>query len=1032
MAQERTTKGEAFLKKPAVLALFFSLFLNNCLSQAPERNAISMEELVISVPAGGSREIAYTNKQAGVFYTETNGRHRSPWQGWRIMSAEIMKSYALTVNSVRLKAADARAEVFPDQLTRIYPSGIREKVTLLDSVDALVVELENIPAGELSVFPLFAASTPPDAYVTKFENNVLLFSRKDHPRRTGQENYPVWTGVMIAPPGGTSKVKQVPDTMEECLSVAALMSVSRSNKAAIIFTSGDTKEEAVSLAREVSLKYPDLIFKRKERMVRLLNSSYFRTDNPRFDKALNWAKISADALIMNQLKKGIFAGLPWFDNYWGRDTYISLPGAALVSGDFSDAKEILRSFAAWQDTDASSPNYGRIPNLVTTASISYNTADGTPRFVLALDEYLRYSDDKGFIKEAYPVIRRSIEGTLMYHTDSLFFLTHGDAETWMDAVGPEGPWSPRGSRANDIQALWARQLEIGLKWAHYIKDSSSEARWKDVWRKLIGSFQAYFVDSSNSLIYDHLKADGTPDTSFRPNQLFACCMPGLDRIEATLFRNVTGKLVYPYGVASLWQHDVNFHPYHHYQPFYVQDAAYHNGIVWTWLAGVWIDLACKYALSDLAFKVTGDMERQILDRGAVGTLSELLDAAPRPGENEPRLSGTFSQAWSLAEFIRNFYQSYLGITVDAFSDSVNIRPSLPSDIGAAWFTIAAGSSEIEAAYSRTPRGVRLSLSHLRGAVNLKIGVSYRPRAGKWPGAVIDLRPSSSAELDLGEKGIIPVVMKNAGIISSDSSEPHFNDEVFKGISLAKPFVRGDLAALKSPQHRMLSNSEVKRRNISADTLYDISDPEGDDHGVSGNYSYPLTSNLLPGSLDITRFTLLGDERNAYFILKFRRLSNPGWHPEYGFQLTYAAIAIYDGSPRESCQNRLGMNANYTFKDGFVFGKVIYVGGGLRISGAGGRVQAEYIPAESDSKNPLGNSEIGTIEFSLPLDIIGHPGKSWRYAVLIGCQDDHGGAGLGEFRSIEPLAKEWAGGGRNNPEDPNVYDLILPAPVSHPK
>ena len=312
--------------------------------------------------------------------------------------------------------------------------------------------------------------------------------------------------------------------------------------------------------------------------------------------------------------------------------------------------------------DPANSNYGRIPNLVTNASIAYNTADGTPRFVMALDQYVRYSGDTTFAREMYPVVRRSIAGTIRYHTDSLGFLTHGDAETWMDAVGPEGPWSPRGNRANDIQYLWARQMAVGRSLASFVGDTAGKS-WP--YERLVENFPKYFIDPTTHLLYDHLNADGTPDTQLRPNQLFVVGGGNPFHIRSSdIFREVTTKLVYPYGVASLWQQDPDFHPYHHYEPFYVQDAAYHNGIVWTWLAGAWTDLAAQAGRPDIAAIVTGAMVHQILDRGAAGTLSELLDAVPRPGEKEPRLSGAYSQAWSLAEFVRSFYQDYLGILPD--------------------------------------------------------------------------------------------------------------------------------------------------------------------------------------------------------------------------------------------------------------------------------------------------------------------------------------------------------------------------------
>jgi len=80
---------------------------------------------------------------------------------------------------------------------------------------------------------------------------------------------------------------------------------------------------------------------------------------------LRWAQFSLDALLTRQRGPGIWAGLPWFNNYWGRDTFISFEGALLVSGQFKQAKEVLRNFAAFQLSERSNPQVGRIPNRIT-------------------------------------------------------------------------------------------------------------------------------------------------------------------------------------------------------------------------------------------------------------------------------------------------------------------------------------------------------------------------------------------------------------------------------------------------------------------------------------------------------------------------------------------------------------------------------------------------------------------------------------------------------------------------------------------
>ncbi len=930
------------------------------------------------------------------------------------MSTEMLDDYAISVGGKYLDPAASDASVFPHELVRVYPNGVREILSLVDSLNAFMVILENLPPGSVAVSPLFEGNSRD--FLVKFEKNVLLVARSSHQHRASREDYPVWVGITVR--GG------MPDFTARlsgpgCSPAALLCKPRRGERVEVVFAAGDDETHTINLAASVSGNSDELRRKRKKRLEKILARSECRTDNPRLDKALAWAKISIDALVMNQRKKGIFAGLPWFDDYWGRDSFISLPGAALVTGDFADAREILRSFAGWQDTNSGSTTYGRIPNLVTASTMAYNTADGTPRFVMALRDYVRYSGDTAFAAEMWPVVKRSIDGTLKYHTDPLRFLTHDDAETWMDAVGPAGPWSPRGNRANDVQALWYEQLRAGA--------AMSPAKDKRLtWTRLADSVRRNFekfVDSGKRLLYDHLRADGTPGRELRPNQLFdvGSLVLSDDPIALHVFNAVTESLVYPYGIASLSQDDDNFHPFHHF-PNYVQDAAYHNGIVWTWLSGKWIDIACGYGLPDLAFRVTENMAGQILDRGAVGTLSELIDAAPRPRENEPRLSGAFSQAWSLAEFVRTFYQSYLGVTVAGErpdSCRLVLYPNFPSEVSYARAILHVKDHSILAEFRAQKGDVTINLSSSEAGSDLDVEFDLNRGFHKYVAARGILHPQGT--ISFSKKG--GRISLTGDGSASDSTFPNSQPvPLLAGIKLATPRIREGLPSLKSPPYAVLSHAEIKRENQHARVIANVSDPAGDE-----TYLYPLTPSLQPGSLDITRFRVTSDDDFVYFYLKFRKLSNPGWHPEYGFQLTYAAIAIdKDGIPG-SGRTDVGMNSKFILDSRYAFEDIIYVGGGVRVMNDSGKTLAEYVPLAGDELKPLGDAPRGKIEFAVPVKILGRPSPRWNFSVLVGCQDDHGGAGIGEFRTVEATPSEWTGGGKKDSSLPNVYDVILPNP-----
>ncbi|MEJ7807187.1 MAG: amylo-alpha-1,6-glucosidase, partial [Telluria sp.] len=182
-----------------------------------------------------------------------------------------------------------------------------------------------------------------------------------------------------------------------------------------------------------------------------------------YNKALNWAKAASRMFVVEEFGAGIWAGLPWFRDNWGRDTFIALPGTLLVSGQFGDAKAVLSNFARYQNLNRGDKEYGRIPNRVAAGdSIIYNTVDGTPWMLREALEYIRYTGDRRFAKQMYQLAVPYFDGAVANYMDSDGLLAHDAADTWMDArIGNKQPWSARGPRAVEIQALWYTALQTG-------------------------------------------------------------------------------------------------------------------------------------------------------------------------------------------------------------------------------------------------------------------------------------------------------------------------------------------------------------------------------------------------------------------------------------------------------------------------------------------------------------------------------------------------------------------------------------------
>jgi glycogen debranching enzyme len=971
----------------------------------------NIDDLGIQI-TGDGRQYVFTNKEAGTYHGEVNGPNSGGWQGWFINAEKIFHDYTLTINNSPLDRSTSRSIVFPHQLIRNYSNGIKETVTFVDSIDVLLITV-NDPFAQISI-------TPTD----NFKLDSSKASDYQHWIRTHSASEIVPTNIIV--------VRRVQRT-------ATIFAIAAGRNIDGIF---ETANYALS-------QFEKLITQRKDRMQKILDRSPLKTNVQELTIAIAWAKLQIDALIMCQSTggartKGIFAGLPWFNNYWGRDSFISLPGATYVIGNFSDAREILRSYAAFQEQDSSNSNYGRIPNLATPQSVVYNTADGTPWFVKSLYEYIKYSGDIDFIHEFYPVIVRSINGTSKFHCDSLGFLTHGDAESWMDAVGPNGPWSPRGNRACDIQTLWYQQLMIGIYCAEFFNDFHNAATWKTIADTLERNFKKYFIDTKNLLIYDHLKPDGSSSSELRPNQLFSIDMTIPEAVRQNIVLTVLKELVYEYGTSTLSQSDSNFHPFHEYSPYYVKDAAYHTGTVWTWLNGIAIYAATRYDLQDIIFPVTKNSVRQILHRGTVGALSELLDAHPRrngnfnaispapkintgilAGYDEPSLSGTYSQAWSLAEFIRSIYQDYCGVSVDIPSKVIRIQPKLPKEINTVEFVQRVGKGSIGIKYYRNKALVTVTITPKNLTEKFGIDYIWVYENGDAVIAPVDLIPDQTLTIEHSHTTL--KVLNGKKMILEEKNNPkiflkNFSDKkYFAKASLATPEIDRQFPVLQGPSYPLLSHEQIKKTNANASLLYQQSDPVGDDAGLKGTYLYPTSQHFKKGILDITNASFHYDEKNLYCSLSFADLYSPGWHQEYGFQLTLAAIMVNTGNGK---QRNVDANSRFILDSLHAYNRIIFVGGGVRILNENGKILCDYIPKEGDVVNPIGSTKKKSIEFALPLEYLGTPNSDWRITILVGAQDDHGGAGIGEFRTVQKEASEWLGGGKNDPNDPNVYDVMI--------
>ena len=373
------------------------------------------------------------------------------------------------------------------------------------------------------------------------------------------------------------------------------------------------------------------------------------------DKTVETLVLAADQFIVQRGEnlKTVIAGYHWFTD-WGRDTMIALPGLCLSTKRFDDAKKILEAFAK-------SVSMGMLPNRFPDhgEAPEYNNVDGTLWYFVAVYRYLLASDDEDFVlNQILPVLKDIIEwyckGTRYHiHVDADDLLISGEPGvqlTWMDAK--VGGWvvTPRTGKAVEVNALWYNALCIYGELLEMHDEKKEAKKIDEKARRVKKHFEKLFWNEELGFLYDVLnKAEKDP--TLRPNQLFALgiCFPLIEGEKAKkIFTVVKEKLFTPAGLRTLSPD----HP--DYKGVYggnqaERDAAYHQGTVWFWLLGIYIDAIMKLGGKSSKKEAMQVIEnfKYHLEEVCIGSISEIFD-----GDSPHTPRGCIAQAWSVAEILR--------------------------------------------------------------------------------------------------------------------------------------------------------------------------------------------------------------------------------------------------------------------------------------------------------------------------------------------------------------------------------------------
>jgi predicted glycogen debranching enzyme len=349
----------------------------------------------------------------------------------------------------------------------------------------------------------------------------------------------------------------------------------------------------------------------------------------------------------------VIAGYHWFTD-WGRDTMISLEGLTLVTGRQTEAGYILRTFAHYVRD-------GLIPNMFPEGEKEglYHTADATLWFFHALDRYWAATGDRETLQMVLPklldIVDHHLRGTRfgigVDPTDGLLREgAPGYQLTWMDAKVGDWVVTPRRGKAVEINALWYNALRLLEGWVKMEQGDPAARPLAEHAERVRQSFNRRFWYADGGYLYDVVDGEQGDDAACRPNQLFAISLPHAvldEKRWPRVLDVVKQRLLTPVGLRSLSPGHPDYKA-KYFGDLRARDAAYHQGTVWAWLIGPFIDAWLKVHPQDKtgARSFLQGFVDHLSDAG-IGSISEIFDAEV---PYTPR--GCVAQAWSVAEVLR--------------------------------------------------------------------------------------------------------------------------------------------------------------------------------------------------------------------------------------------------------------------------------------------------------------------------------------------------------------------------------------------
>jgi hypothetical protein len=447
-----------------------------------------------------------------------------------------------------------------------------------------------------------------------------------------------------------------------CLQHDITLDAEREKTIRLLIVGGSIPKHDLLAIYGKSLKNSAALFEQKKRLYsNMVAKCVVDTPSATVNRAVTLAKVNLQMAKHDQpgVGKALFAGYPWFTDYWGRDLGWILP-ALDVCGDFEWVEETLFTLAKFQSTEEKvyrghRVKPGEVPNRITMDGTAvYYSVDATPLFIMAVWHHLLWSGNLDFTREIYPAVLKAVKWGFSMDEDGDGFLEHyGDetsSVTWMDSYR-------RAGKAVDVQALWCHSLRCASQISEACGDSKSALKWKEESDRLKSALNAFW-NPKLSFMYDSIGFKGE-NSSLTVNSLVPLLFNLTNSQKAlSVLDRVEREFTTDWGVRTRSMSDSSY------------DArSYHKGSVWGLTTG-WAAIAeLNYDKPREGFWYLEKLAK-LVGIGAFECFPELLAG------DEPLSMGGHLQAWSASVFIQAVVEHLLGLNANALQRSLVVNPCL--------------------------------------------------------------------------------------------------------------------------------------------------------------------------------------------------------------------------------------------------------------------------------------------------------------------------------------------------------------------